>query len=118
MADLLPPNNIHTKALVVTAPGDGFVVQDVVLDEVRANELLVEIKYAGLCHTDLVVQAGKMPLGSFPAVLGHEGSGIVRRLGLGLENSGLQVGDRVLLGFSSCLECGACKDGRKGAVRS
>ena len=59
-----------------------------------------------------------MPFGSFPAVLGHEGAGIVRRLGPGLENSGLEVGDRVLLGYSSCLNCSACKAGRKGGCES
>jgi Zn-dependent alcohol dehydrogenase len=67
---------------------------------------------------DLVVQAGKMPMGSYPAILGHEGAGVVRRLGSGLKSSGLEVGDRVLLGYSSCLSCSACKQGRKGACGS
>jgi len=49
--DSLPARNIPTKALVVEKPGAPFVLQDVVLDEVRPNELLVEIKYAGICHT-------------------------------------------------------------------
>jgi Zn-dependent alcohol dehydrogenase len=49
--DYLPARNIPTKALVVEKPGAPFVLQDVVLDEVRPNELLVEIKYAGICHT-------------------------------------------------------------------
>ncbi|KAJ9607706.1 hypothetical protein H2200_007784 [Cladophialophora chaetospira] len=118
MAESLPETNIPTKALVVEKPGAPFVLQDVILDEVRPNELLVEIKYAGLCHTDLVAQAGLMPFGSYPAVLGHEGAGIVRRLGPGLENSGLEIGDRVLLGYSSCLDCSACKAGRKGGCES
>lgn len=59
-----------------------------------------------------------MPFGFFPAVLGHEGAGIVRRLGKGLAKSGLAVGDRVILGFCSCLECPACVDGRKGSCQS
>lgn len=49
--DSLPARNIPTKALVVEKPGAPFVLQDVVLDEVRPNELLVEIKYTGICHT-------------------------------------------------------------------
>ena len=56
-----------------------------------------------------------MPFGSFPAVLGHEGAGIIRELGSGLVNSGLRVGDLVILSYCSCLECPACKEGRKGA---
>jgi Zn-dependent alcohol dehydrogenase len=51
MAESLPEKNIPTRALVVEKPGAPFVLQDVVLDEIRPNELLVEIKYAGLCHT-------------------------------------------------------------------
>jgi Zn-dependent alcohol dehydrogenase len=49
--DALPATDISTKALVVEKPGAPFVLRDVVLDEVREKELLVEIKYAGLCHT-------------------------------------------------------------------
>ena len=59
-----------------------------------------------------------MPLGSYPAVLGHEGAGVVRRLGKGLEGLDIGVGDRVLLSYSSCLNCSACKEGRKGACSS
>ena len=55
------------------------------------------------------------PFGAFPAVLGHEGAGVVLRLGSGLDNSGLEVGDRVLLGYCSCMNCSECKEGRKGA---
>lgn len=59
-----------------------------------------------------------MPIGSFPAVLGHEGAGVVLRLGDGLKQSGLAVGDRVLLGYCSCMACPACNDGRKGACNN
>ncbi|KAI1616902.1 putative alcohol dehydrogenase [Exophiala viscosa] len=106
---------ITTKALVVEKPGAPFVVEDVVLDKLRDNELLVDIKYAGLCHTDLVIQHGKMPIGGFPVVAGHEGAGIIVELGRGLGSSGLKVGDRVLLGFASCMSYRGCEDGSKGA---
>ena len=58
-----------------------------------------------------------MPMGSFPAVLGHEGAGVIRQLGEDLKgsNSDLQVGDRVILGYSSCMACSSCENGRKGA---
>ncbi|KAL1864809.1 hypothetical protein Plec18167_009641 [Paecilomyces lecythidis] len=114
----LPERNIPTKALLVEKPGEPFVLQDIVLDEIRPNELLVEIKYAGICHTDLVVQEGKMPLGSYPAVLGHEGAGIIRKLGEGPGTSDLKIGDRVLLSYCSCLNCVACQEGRKGACEN
>lgn len=56
-----------------------------------------------------------MPIGGFPVVAGHEGAGVILKLGRGLEGSGLSVGDRVILGFASCMSCTACKDGSKGA---
>lgn len=64
---------------------------------------------------DLVVQSGHMPIGGFPVVAGHEGAGIIVRLGSGLGDSGLSVGDRVILGFASCMDCTGCLEGRKGA---
>jgi Zn-dependent alcohol dehydrogenase len=48
---MIPETQIPTKAFVVDAPGSPFVLRDVVLDEVRSNEVLVEMKYTGLCHT-------------------------------------------------------------------
>jgi Zn-dependent alcohol dehydrogenase len=51
MSARLPHKNIYTKALVVEKPGSAFVLKDIVLDEVRDDEVLVEMKYTGLCHT-------------------------------------------------------------------
>lgn len=59
-----------------------------------------------------------MPFGSYPAVLGHEGAGIIRELGEGLVDSDLKVGDRVILSYCSCLKCPACQEGRKGACEN
>lgn len=56
-----------------------------------------------------------MPIGGFPVVAGHEGAGIILRLGSGLGASGLSVGDRVILGFASCMDCTGCLEGHKGA---
>lgn len=53
-----------------------------------------------------------MPVGSYPAVLGHEGAGIIKRVGKDVQD--LQPGDLVLLSFSSCMDCSVCKEGRKG----
>jgi Zn-dependent alcohol dehydrogenase len=48
---MIPETQIPTKAFVVDAPGSPFILRDVILDEVRSNEVLVEMKYTGLCHT-------------------------------------------------------------------
>ncbi|KAJ5138487.1 Polyketide synthase enoylreductase [Penicillium bovifimosum] len=113
---MIPQKQIPTTAFVVEKPGAPFVLQDVILDEVRANEVLVEMKYTGLCHTDIVVQQGIIPVGDYPAVLGHEGAGIVRRVGSGVKDKSLQEGDLVFLSFSSCKgqSCTPCQEGRSG----
>ncbi|KAI9368129.1 chaperonin 10-like protein [Aspergillus egyptiacus] len=100
--------NIPTKAYVVEEKGGPFVLKDVILDTVGPDELLVEIKYAGVCHTDLVVQSGGMPIGAYPAVLGHEGAGIIRAVGAGVKNKSLRPGQQVFLSFRTCQECDAC----------
>ncbi|CAG7919742.1 unnamed protein product [Penicillium olsonii] len=113
---MFPDKDIPTTAFVVDKPGTPFVLQDVILDEVRANEVLVEMKYTGLCHTDIVVQQGKFPVGEFPAVLGHEGAGIVRRVGGDVRDKSLKEGDLVFLSFTSCSKdtCSPCSEGRHG----
>ncbi|CAG8194313.1 unnamed protein product [Penicillium nalgiovense] len=113
---MIPEKQIPTTAFVVEKPGAPFVLQDIILDEVRANEVLVEMKYTGLCHTDIVVQQGAIPVGDYPAVLGHEGAGIVRRVGSNVKDKSLQEGDLVFLSFSSCHEesCSPCSKGRNG----
>ncbi|GLI76564.1 hypothetical protein PoHVEF18_004837 [Penicillium ochrochloron] len=111
---MIPQRKIPTKAFVVDSPKSPFVLQDVVLDEVRENEVLVEMKYTGLCHTDIVVQNGAIPVGDYPAVLGHEGAGIVRRVGSGVKDKSLSEGDRVFLSFTTCHNCTPCQEGRHG----
>jgi Zn-dependent alcohol dehydrogenase len=63
---MIPEKQIPTKAFVVEAPNAPFVLQDVILDEVRDNEVLVEMKYTGLCHTVCCLPAcvGIIPAGS------------------------------------------------------
>jgi aryl-alcohol dehydrogenase len=99
---------ILTRAAVVEGPGAAFAVQDVVLDEPRADEVLVRVVAAGLCHTDLGVQAGGIPF-KLPGILGHEGAGIVERVGSAVTR--VAPGDKVLLSFTSCGRCAACRGG-------
>ncbi|PNP51905.1 hypothetical protein THARTR1_07496 [Trichoderma harzianum] len=108
------PSNIRTKAYVVQGKGNPFTLCEVVLDEVQPNEVLVEIWYTGICHTDVVVQHGGMPVGGYPAVLGHEGAGVVRWTGSAIKDKSLKPGDSVLLSFHSCRQCRFCLEGRCG----
>jgi len=65
-----------------------------------------------------VVQQGGMPVGDYPAILGHEGAGYIRRVGSAVKNKDLKEGDQVFLSFSSCASCNPCNDGRKGFCRN
>ncbi|KAF2671834.1 NAD(P)-binding protein [Microthyrium microscopicum] len=106
--------NMRTQALVVEKAGSPFVLQEILLDEVRNDEVLVEMKYSGLCHTDIVAQHGLMPVGGFPAVLGHEGAGVIRMVGKSVKNKSLEKGKLVLLSFNSCQKCSSCVSGLPG----
>ncbi|KAJ5097485.1 hypothetical protein N7456_008206 [Penicillium angulare] len=109
------PKNIRTQAYVVQSKGAPFELKDVILDEVQPNEVLVEMKHTGICHTDIVVQNGGMPIGDYPAVLGHEGMGIVRWIGSTVCDKSLTLGDTVCLSFHSCGQCAACRDDQCGS---
>ena len=72
---------MRTRAAVAVAAGQPLEVMDVNLEGPRAGEVLVEIKATGLCHTDEFTRSGDDPEGIFPAILGHEGAGIVIEVG-------------------------------------
>jgi aryl-alcohol dehydrogenase len=99
---------IKTKALLVESGGAPFTVGEVELDEPRPNEALVRVVAAGLCHTDLGVASGGLPF-PLPGVLGHEGAGVVEKVGDAV--SSVRPGDHVLLSFTSCGTCANCRDG-------
>lgn len=96
-----------TAALARSAGGK-FSIEDVELDEPRDDEILVRIAAVGVCHTDIVACLGVMPF-SFPAVLGHEGAGVVERVGAKVRK--VAAGDRVALTFRSCGACERCQSG-------
>ena len=83
---------------VVREQGGPFRLEQVELDGPRPDEVLVEVVAAGMCHTDLLVRDSRP--GSLPAVLGHEGAGVVREVGS--EVRGVAPGDPVVLSFPSC----------------
>lgn len=86
-----------------------FTFEELELDAPRADELLVRVTAAGVCHTDLRVIEGAVP-GRWPSVLGHEGAGIVEEVGAAVTD--LRPGDRVLLSFAWCGHCANCHGGR------
>ncbi|AQV98398.1 NAD(P)-dependent alcohol dehydrogenase [Cupriavidus necator] len=92
-------------AAVTRAPCAPFVLEEVELDPPGAGEVLVRIVGAGLCHTDLVAAEGLLPI-TMPAVFGHEGAGVVERVGAGVTK--VKPGDNVAITFASCGHCPQC----------
>ncbi len=97
-----------TAAIVVTKGGP-FTLEDVDVDEPRAGEVLVRIVASGVCHTDLIVRDQWYPP-ELPAVLGHEGAGVVEQVGSDV--STVRPGDRVVVSFAFCRNCRHCLGGR------
>jgi aryl-alcohol dehydrogenase len=97
---------MNIEAVVTAEAGAGFVRREVELGEPRADEVLVRVVAAGVCHTDLTCADGAYPVPT-PIVLGHEGAGIVEQVGDAV--TGVAVGDHVLLSFDSCGACRSCR---------
>src|ERR1700740_2860932 len=98
---------MDVRAAVATAAGKPLEITTVQLDGPKAGEVMVEIKATGICHTDEFTLSGKDPEGLFPAILGHEGAGVVVEVGPGV--SSLKAGDHVIpLYTPECRECEYC----------
>ena len=98
---------MKTRAAVALEAGKPLEIMEVNLDGPRAGEVLVEIKATGICHTDEFTLSGADPEGMFPAILGHEGAGVVVEVGEGVTS--LEVGDHVIpLYTPECRECEYC----------
>jgi aryl-alcohol dehydrogenase len=98
-----------TEALVVDKPGSPFKYQQVDFDDnPRENEVLVRIKATGVCHTDLNFSKEASMPELFPCVLGHEGAGIVERVGSQVTR--VQRGDHVIVCYTCCGDCKYCHE--------
>ncbi|MES2261954.1 MAG: S-(hydroxymethyl)glutathione dehydrogenase/class III alcohol dehydrogenase [Pseudomonadota bacterium] len=98
---------MKTKAAVAWQAGQPLTIETVDLAGPRAGEVLVEIKATGICHTDYYTLSGADPEGAFPAILGHEGAGVVLEVGAGVTS--LRPGDHVIpLYTPECRECKFC----------
>ena len=98
---------MDVRAAVAFEAGQPLEIETVQLEGPGAGEVLVEIKATGLCHTDKYTLSGADPEGLFPAILGHEGAGIVAEVGAGV--TGLKPGDHVIpLYTPECRQCRSC----------
>ena len=98
---------MKTRAAVAIAAGKPLEIMEVDLEGPRAGEVLVEIKATGICHTDEFTLSGADPEGIFPAILGHEGAGVVVDVGPGVTS--LKKGDHVIpLYTPECRSCPSC----------
>jgi len=101
--------NREMRAAVVREKGGSLKIEKVTLGELRRDEVLVRVVATGVCHTDMVVRdqlyGSPMP----PAILGHEGGGIVEAVGKGV--SSVVVGDHVIMSYMYCDDCSLCNSG-------
>lgn len=98
---------MDVRAAVAFEAGRPLEIEMVQLDGPKAGEVLVEVKATGICHTDAFTLSGEDPEGAFPAILGHEGAGVVVEVGPGVRS--LAVGDHVIpLYTPECRECKSC----------
>lgn len=98
---------MDVKAAVAYEPGKPLTIETIHLEGPQAGEVLVEIKATGVCHTDAYTLSGKDPEGLFPAILGHEGAGVVVEVGSGVTS--LKPGDHVIpLYTPECRNCSYC----------
>ncbi|MYE81947.1 MAG: alcohol dehydrogenase catalytic domain-containing protein, partial [Gammaproteobacteria bacterium] len=110
---------MDTQPAVAVEAGQPLSMETVQLDGPRAGEVMVEIRATGICHTDAYTLSGSDPEGLFPAIMGHEGAGVVVEVGEGVTS--LAVGDHVIpLYTPECRQCKFCLSGKTnlcGAIR-
>ncbi len=102
---------MDVRAAVAFEAGKPLTIETVQLDGPKAGEVLVEIKATGICHTDEFTRSGADPEGLFPAILGHEGAGVVVEVGAGVTS--VKAGDHVIpLYTPECRQCEYCLSGK------
>jgi S-(hydroxymethyl)glutathione dehydrogenase/alcohol dehydrogenase len=110
---------MKVRAAIAMEPGKPLVVDEIDLEGPKAGECLVRLAATGVCHTDAFTLSGEDPEGLFPAILGHEGAGVIEEVGSGV--SSLEPGDHVIpLYTPECRQCKFCLSGKTnlcGAIR-
>ena len=108
---------MKTKAAVAFAAAKPLEIAEVDLDGPKSGEVLIEIKATGVCHTDAFTLSGDDPEGAFPAILGHEGAGVVVEVGDGVKD--LKIGDHVIpLYTPECRVCNFCLNPKTNLCQS
>ena len=108
---------MDVKAAVAYQAGKPLEIETVQLEGPRAGEVLVEMKATGICHTDAFTLSGHDPEGIFPAILGHEGAGVVLEVGIGVTS--VVPGDHVIpLYTPECRECDFCLNPKTNLCQS
>ncbi len=108
---------MKTKAALALGPGKPLEIVELDLEGPKAGEVLVEIKATGVCHTDAFTLSGDDPEGLFPAILGHEGAGVVVDIGAGVTH--VAVGDHVIpLYIPECRTCDYCLNPKTNLCQS
>ena len=102
---------MEVKAAVVFEQGGEFKIETLELSEPRDDEVVVRIVATGICHTDLAARAGHLPIPAPPSVFGHEGAGVVEKVGARVTK--VKPGDHVVLGWDYCGTCPSCKQGKE-----
>jgi aryl-alcohol dehydrogenase len=101
---------MEIKAAVTFKNSDKFKIEQVDLSDPKDDEVLVRIVASGICHTDLAARDGHLPLPPPPSVFGHEGAGVVEKVGKRVTK--VKPGDHVVLAWDYCGACTACKAGK------
>lgn len=99
---------MQIKAAVTESKGAPFEIRRLELGELRADEILIKVAACGICHTDLIIRDQWYPV-PLPAVLGHEGAGVVEAVGTAV--SKVKPGDHVAMSYGSCGACPKCSSG-------
>jgi aryl-alcohol dehydrogenase len=99
---------MDATAALVREPNGSFQFDTVTIDQPRPDEVLVRVRAVGICHTDIVTASGALGT-PFPAVLGHEGAGVVEAVGSAVTK--VKPGDKVLITFNYCGVCARCAGG-------
>lgn len=96
---------MKSKAAVAFAPGKPLEIVEIDVEDPKENEVMVKILYTSVCHTDAFTLSGDDPEGIFPVVLGHEGAGVVVKVGTNVPD--FKEGDHIIPLYTP--ECGKCE---------
>jgi len=98
---------VQIKAAVTEEQGSSYEMKDMNLKDIANDEVLIRVVATGVCHTDVAAQEGGLV--EYPAVLGHEGSGVVEKVGDAVTE--FESGDHVVMSYAHCGKCDACLSG-------